>query len=171
MLRWLINRRIDATERELGASLDYLRHIHAVAPRAFFKFLKLLPLAAYRGKLPPDALHVAALVATRHEDCGACVQMAVNMATKEGVPQDVLRAAYAGAPDQLPSDLANVYRFAEAVVTQSGEQAELRERMRQQYGEEGLVELSLAIAVSKVFPTVKRGLGYATSCSLVKVDV
>ena len=42
MLRWLINRRIDKTERELGASLDYLRHIQRTAPRAFFKFLKLL---------------------------------------------------------------------------------------------------------------------------------
>lgn len=171
MLRWLINRRIDKTERELGASLDYLRHIQRTAPRAFFKFLKLLPLAGYRGKLPPAALHVAAIVATRLEDCGACVQMAVNMAVQEGVSRDVLRAACAGAPDELPPDLADVYRFAEAVVMQAADQAELRERIRQQYGEEELVELSLAISVSRVFPTVKRGLGYATSCALAPVEV
>ncbi len=32
-------------------------------------------------------------------------------------------------------------------------------------------ELSLAIASARVFPTVKRGLGFARSCSLVEIAV
>ena len=47
----------------------------------------------------------------------------------------------------------------------------MRERVRERYGEEGLVELALGIAAARVFPVVKRALGYATSCALVKVKI
>ena len=53
----------------------------------------------------------------------------------------------------LPADLAEAYRFAEAVVTQSGDEAGLRERIRQRHGEAGLVEMAMAIAVCRMFPT------------------
>jgi hypothetical protein len=39
---------------------------------------------------------------------------------------------------------------------------ELRERSRLLRGEETVVELSPALASARVFPTVKRGMGYAT---------
>ena len=38
-------------------------------------------------------------------------------------------------PDELPDDLADAYRFAEAVVTSSGEEGPSRERIRARYGE------------------------------------
>ena len=67
--------------------------------------------------------------------------------------------------------LADVYRFAEA-VTQRGENlGELRERARARYGDEGLIELALAIGFSTVFPVVKRALGYPVSCERVTVRV
>lgn len=44
-------------------------------------------------------------------------------------------------------------------------------RLRERYGEEGLVELALAIASARVFPVTKRALGYALSCSKVEVRV
>ena len=47
----------------------------------------------------------------------------------------------------------------------------LRETLRKRYGEHGLIELAYAIASSRIPPTVKRGLGYAKSCSLVAVEV
>ena len=64
-----------------------------------------------------------------------------------------------------------MYRFAEAVVTGSGDAERYRERLRKVFGEEAVVELALAIATARIFPTLKRGLGYAKSCSAVKVDV
>ena len=170
MLRRLINRRLDAAERALGGvSVEYLRHVARTSLPAFFKFGLFMPLAAHRRKLPSAAYHVARLVATRHEDCGTCVQIEVNLARKSGVPVETLRAALADRVAELPPDLADVYRFARAIAAAEDE-PDLRARLRTHYGEEAFVELALAIAAARVFPTTKRALGYATSCALVEVQ-
>jgi hypothetical protein len=83
----------------------------------------------------------------------------------------VIRAVLAARPDELPAELADVFHFAEEVVTASGDEGPYRERIRERYGEEGLVELALAIAVCRVFPVTKRALGYAKSCAAVSVQV
>jgi alkylhydroperoxidase family enzyme len=171
MLRWLIGKRLDAAEKEIGAPVDYLRHILRVSLAAFFKFIKVMPLAQYRRVLPAAPYRVARLVATRHEDCGTCVQIEVNLARKDGVSPHILEAVLAGNPEALPDDLAQTYRFAETVVARNGQDDELREHIRRRYGDAGLVELALAIAVCRIFPTTKRALGYAKSCSLVSVHV
>ena len=77
----------------------------------------------------------------------------------------------ASRPDDLPTDLANVYRFAEEVVKASVAEGAYREEVRRRYGEPGLVELAMAIAACRVFPVTKRGLGYAVSCAAVDVHV
>ncbi|HEV2881142.1 MAG TPA: hypothetical protein VGX24_07675 [Pyrinomonadaceae bacterium] len=172
MLRQLILRQLDAQECKLGGvSIDYLRHVARTSLPAFFKFALFTPLAAHRRALPADAYHVARIVATQHEDCGTCVQIEVNLARRDGVAPEVLRAAVKRRPEELPAALADVYRFAQAVVEADGAEGEWRERVREQYGEEALVEMALGIAAARVFPTTKRALGYATSCALVNVEV
>jgi alkylhydroperoxidase family enzyme len=172
MLRQLILKQLDAEERKLGGvSLDYMRHLARTSLPSFFKFALFTPLAKHRRTLPPDAYHVARLVATQHEDCGTCVQIEVNLARRAGVRAEVLRATVKQQPDELPAELADVYRFAQAVVEAKGAEGEWRERVRERYGAEALVEMALAIAAARVFPTTKRALGYATSCALVRVEV
>ncbi len=170
MLRWLINKRLDAAEKKLGASVDYMRHIAKVSLRAFFKFARFMPMAEYRKTLPVEPFHIARLVAVKHEDCGTCVQIEVNLAKHDGISTELLQIVLDGKVDALPKELANVYRFAQAVVTQQDD-IELREVIRQQYGEDGLVELALTIAASRVFPMTKRVLGYSLSCSKVHVNL
>lgn len=164
MIRWMILWRLNAAERLLGESLDYARHILRVSQRAFFKFARFLAVAGYRRALPPEVMHVAQLVATRDADCAACVQMAINMARRDGVPAATLRAVLDDRPEDLPQELDDAYHFARAVVTASGDEAPFRERIRARHGEEALVELALALAACRTFPVVKRALGYATSC-------
>ena len=171
MLRRFLLSRIAAAEKELGASLDYCRYMIRVSLRASFKFAKFLAVDEYRRVLPPGPCYVARIVAVRDEDCGTCVQIAVNQAKKAGVPATVVQAVLDGQPDRLPDELAEAYRFAEAVVTQSGEEDALRERIRSRHGDEGLVEMALAIASCRVFPITKRALGYAVSCSAMAVRV
>ena len=171
MLRKLILKQLDRQERALGESLDYARHIARTSLPAFFKFALFTPLARHRRKLPAAAYRVARIVATRDEDCGTCVQIEVNLARRDGVPAGVIRATLADRLDDLPPELADVHRFASAVVGASGAEGEMRERLRARYGEEGLVDLALGIAAARVFPVTKRALGYATSCRLVKVEV
>jgi alkylhydroperoxidase family enzyme len=171
MLRRFILGRIAAAEKDLGVPLEYCRYIVRVSLRAFFKFAKFLAVDEYRRVLPPAPFHVARIVAVRDADCGSCVQIAVNQAKKAGLPAETLRAVLDGKLDDLPEEVRDAYRFAEAVVTANGEEDALRERIRLRYGDEGLIEMALAIAACRVFPMVKRTLGYAVSCSAVAVRV
>ena len=166
MLRRTILRKLSAEERRLGESLDYVRHIVNTSLPAFFRFAKIFPIAAYRKRLPTPAKHVAQIVAARDEDCGTCVQIAINMAKAEGVPTEILRSVVECQPAELSLDLQRVYRFTEAVVRAEEDPAELRAELTQSYGPAAVVELGLAIASSRFFPIMKRSLGYATSCSV-----
>ncbi len=168
MLRRIVLSRLDAEEKKLGERVDYVRHIVRVSLSAFFRFLKGVSFGSYRKKLAADAWAVARIVAVRDEDCGPCLQTVVNLARQEGVPVEVLRAALDRQPGQLPADLADVYHFTEEVVQATYQEAELRERIRKRYGEEALVELALAIAGCRIYPVVKRVLGYAMSCQKVQ---
>jgi alkylhydroperoxidase family enzyme len=171
MFGLIVRRKIRSTEKRLGVSMDYLRHVYDHAPDAFWKFTKFMPAAQHRQKLPPAPYHVARLVATRHEDCGPCVQIVVNLAKEDGIEPAILSAALAGKVEELPESLQDVYHFTEAVVNASGDDEEYRDRLRKVFGEEAVVELALAIATCRVFPTLKRALGFAQSCSAVKVEV
>jgi hypothetical protein len=171
VLRRLILSRIAAAEKDLGVPLEYCRYILRVSLRAFFKFAKFLAVDEYRRVLPPGPCYVARIVAVRDEDCGTCVQIAVNQARKSGVPAEHLQSVLDGSLDRLPQELAESYRFAEAVVTRNGQEDLWRERIRLRYGDEGLIEMALAIASCRVFPVTKRALGYAVSCSAVAVRV
>ena len=172
MLSFLLRRRVAAAERTMDVPLDYMHHLVEVAPVAALKFSLVTPMAYHRKALPVTAFHVAHLAASRAEDCGTCVQIAVNQARREGVPSSMIQAVLDGRPDDLPPMLADVYHFARAVLAGADAADELytlRERVRAHYGEEALAELALKLATARVFPAVKRTLGYADRCLRVEV--
>jgi len=171
MLRHMLLRRLDTEERALGVSVDYLRHILRYSLPAFLKFSLFLPLARHRRALPPAPYHIARLVATQEADCGTCVQAEVNLARRAGIGTAVLEAVIQHRVEDLEPDMADIYRFTRAVVAATGDAETLRPQLRERYGEAGMVDLALGIAAARVYPTTKRALGYATSCTLVKVQV
>jgi alkylhydroperoxidase family enzyme len=171
VIRAIVERKLAAAERELGESMDYMRHILRTSVRAFLRFAKIFPIANYRRRLPEDAYHVARIVAARGEDCGTCVQIEVNLARKSKVPPAQIQAVIDRSPEALPERLQLIYRFVEAVVENSGADADLREQIVATYGQEGLVELSLAVGASRFLPIVKKTLGYGTACARVQIRV
>ena len=166
MLKSLILRRLDGLERKLGSSVDYLRYMVRVSTRGFFRFSKIDSMAE-RHFLPSDAYYVARIVASRDAGCGSCVEGEVSSARAEGVNADVLAATVSRNVVDLPERLVDVYLFTESVLRMTGDEEHLREKLRTWYREEGVVELALAIAASRVFPVVKRTLGFARSCRFV----
>ncbi len=170
MLRFLLRRGLDAQEKAVGESVDYLRHVVDVSPAALLRFASIMPFANSRKVLPENAWFVAQVVASQHEDCGTCLQITVNLARQGGVNQALLRAALDGDCDGMSGEMADVYRFTKSVLA-AGDDEELRETLRARYGERGLIELAYAIAASRIPPTVKRALGYAKSCSVVPVKL
>src|ERR1044071_5726426 len=171
MLRSLIARGIDAQERRVGVPLRYARDILRTSITAFIKYSLVMPMSTHRQRLSATELFTARLAATQREDCGTCVQIVVNLAGQAGVPPDPIRAVLSGCVDGLPEGLQDIYRFTLLVSGVDGDETALRERVRRRYGDAGLVELALAIASARVFPTTKRVLGYAVSCSNVEIDV
>ena len=170
MLRQIILWRLNSAERDLGVSVDYLRDLVRVSVRAFLAFAKIMPMAQYRRVVPADALNVARLCGSRSADCGSCVQIAINTALKEGLPSEVIRTVLERKPDDLPSDLAEVYRFSEAVLAHDDDAATpFRESLVARYGQEGIAEVGLALASNLVFPTMKRTLGHSKSCARVEL--
>ena len=164
LLRWFMERRLTSMEEELGTSLSYLKNMSRISMAHCRKFMKVMPLARFRTTLAPDAYHLARIVTARLEGCGACLHMEVHLAKQAGVDAPDIQAAIEGNPCALSPDLAEVYFFAEAVITRNGTEDEFREAILRRHDEIGLIEISLAIAVCQMFPTVKRALGYVVPC-------
>lgn len=174
MTRFVLNKVIDAAERLFGESLDYLRFILRASVGAFFAFARLTGVSRYRHMLPVAPFHTVRVAAARFEDCGPCVQTTVNLARKDGLAPAVLRAIVDGRPEDLPEDLADVFRFVEKVLARTHDEGELREKIRARYGRDGdavLTEIALVLSSARAFPVTKRVLGYATSCANVRIDV
>ena len=106
----------------------------------------------------------------QHEDCGPCLQIAVNQALAAGVRADVISAAIAGGT-ALTDDQKLYLDFGRAVAANVPEAEELRLRLADRLPPAAMVDLAIVIASARVFPTLKRGLGRAQSCSLVQVKV
>jgi hypothetical protein len=137
----------------------------------FAKFLLVLPLAAHGCKANRALAHAARIVATQHEDCGPCVQIAVNAALDDGIDPQAIRGVLDRDHQRLPPPVSLAVRFAEGVLARDGSEDVTRRQIEEQLGPRFLTELALAIASARVFPTVKRGLGFARSCSLVSIAV
>jgi len=162
---------IDAFEKQMNYDASYMRAILAASSEAMEKFFGFMSLAHHRTAAPVETVAVARIVAARSEDCGPCLQITVDFAQVDGVSPDLIQLVLDRRVAELPPLLATVYQFAEAVCAINPEAETYRTQLEQELGHEAMVDLALAIATTRVFPTVKRGLGFATSCSKVAVKV
>ena len=169
MLRWFIKKRLDAEEKKLGESLDYLRYITDKDSPAMLRLASIGPFANSRKTLPCDAWYAAQLIALQHEDCGTCLQIGVNLARKDGVDVQTIESVLDGNWSELPPGLNTICQFTLQTVTDKTANDEMRARIVQQYGERGLIELAFAVAAAAVPPTIKRVLGYSKSCSAISI--
>jgi alkylhydroperoxidase family enzyme len=171
LIRAVLERRLNRDERQLGESLDWMRHILRLSLSGFRKVVRFTPMADHRAAAPRDVWHVARIAAIRHEDCGPCLQIIVNEALHDGVSPTIVRAVLGNDAGALGPRLDLARRFAMAVAAHADEAEGLRQQLVVDVGEEALVDLALTIAGVRVYPTIKRALGYATSCRLVEIQV
>lgn len=160
--------------KEFSARYDYdvsyLTHMLDVSPPAFMKFTGVMKLAQHRGAAPSDAMFAAALVGALEEDCGPCVQLNVDMALEAGMSSKSIEAVLTRNQAAMNADTRLGFLFADTLVRRAPEEDEARDAVREEWGEAGVVDLTLAVQISRVFPMVKAGLGYAKTCRRVQVD-
>jgi len=161
---------IDDFEAHYKYDSTYMRELLEHSPEGYDKFYNFMPLASHRDKLDLDTYWVAKLAAMQVEDCGDCLQLNVRMAIECGVSRQIIAASIAGG-NELSEKLKDVYDFATGISSNSQVDEGLEDRVGAQLDKEALLELALCIATAKVFPTIKRTLGYAKSCNLIEIEV
>jgi alkylhydroperoxidase family enzyme len=170
MRSWIARSMLRAMSKRYGYDTNYLEVMLKESPSAFFKFASLRKAAGHREVVPIEASFAAKLVGALTEDCGPCTQLCVDMALEAGMPRDQIEAVLRRDPRAMNSYTVLAFRFADAVVQRSPGDDEYRDAVRVQWGEKGVIDLTLALQIGRMFPMVKAGLGYAKECRRVKVS-
>lgn len=149
---------------------QYLEQIAAAPGHAFEKFAHFLPASLHRHAAPAHLCHAARLGANMVEDCGPCALTSAEWALFDNVPRETVNRWLKGDPD-LPEDEALALQFGRAIGSQSIDAFDLGDRIEAQYGGAVRFELTMAAAMVRVFPAMKRGLGLTKACSLTPLEV
>jgi hypothetical protein len=167
MFGFLVRRGLALAAKRSNVDLRHMIALQAASPAAFRKFGKLAMLSRHRELVPVDAYYAAMLVGNVAEDCGPCTQLVVNMASKAGVDDAQIEAVLRRDPDALAPDAALGFRFAHAIVFRTADQEEARQAVRDQWGDKGIIDLTFACQINRLYPMIKAGLGFASECRQV----
>lgn len=150
---------------------SYMEEMIEVSPESYEIFENFLPMAGFSNKAPVDVINVARITAIINEDCGTCAQLYVDLAIQAGLDKEIAKEIVYNQGKNLPTNLKDLYDFTLAVSNGETIDVAVYEKMNTLYSREILAEISLAIAATKVFPTIKRVLNYVQSCSIIKIKV
>jgi hypothetical protein len=153
-----------------GYDTSYLEMMLRESPVAFFKFAPVMKASRHREVVPAEASFAAKIVGAKAEDCGPCTQLVVDMAIEAGMPKDQIEAVLRRDLHAMNGNTLLAFRFADAVVRRCPDDGEYREAVRAQWGDKGVIDLTLALQIGRLFPMIKAGLGYARECRRVSVD-
>lgn len=168
MLRAILHRTIRRMERRFDYDAAYMHDLIANSPAAMVKLGLVQGINQHCQGVPRPAWHAARIVAARHEDCGPCTQLVVDMALADGMEPGQVRAVIARDFTAMTTDVALGVRLAEAVAADTATEA-VRGEILARFGAPGLTSLALGIASARIFPTLKRALGHAQRCERLNV--
>lgn len=164
MINWLFNRVIDKSERDTGYPADYLRDILATSKTGFFK-LSLAFMAGHRKHVAPELHQLAQLGATRQEACGPCLEISKRFAVATGVPETTVHQLLAN-PDMVEAIPRAAYFLGRHVAGGEPLSADMEGTLNSAIGRHGVAELTVSAALVRLYPALKRGLGYADMCAI-----
>lgn len=169
MFGFLTRRLLARAAERSQVDMRYLLALHAASPAAFGKFAKLARLARHREVVPLEAYYAAMLVGNVAEDCGPCTQIVVDIARNAGVDEARIEAVLRSDHDAMGADAALAFRFARAVISRSSDADEARAAIRDRWGEKGIIDLTFAVQLNRLYPMIKAGLGFGAECRQVLV--
>ncbi|NVO58363.1 hypothetical protein HW561_21500 [Rhodobacteraceae bacterium B1Z28] len=170
MIRTLLKMGFQRFGSRYNYDTGYMRHIADTSASAGLR-LSMLPFySQFRG--PNDAQNVwagAMLGSTLDGDCGPCVQLIVDMALEAGVPRDKLTLCLQGEA-MAAGDVGLGFRFAQAAIANDPELDGLRKEIESRFGTAAVMAVSFAASSGRIYPVLKRGLGFGQTCSRVNVE-
>lgn len=169
MMRYLTHRMLDAAARRYRMDVEYMHAMLDASPAAFRKFGRVASLSGHRETVPGAASHAARLVGVVAEDCGPCIQLVADMACDAGMGADQIVAVLSGDLGAMSHEVILAYAFANALVRRDSDLDERREQVRGRWGDRGVIDLTFAAQMTRIYPMVKAGLGYAKACAAIRV--
>ncbi len=170
MLKGYLHRTVSRLERSYGYDAGYLHEVINASLRAVFKFGLFQTMSSHREEVSKDAWYAAKIAATLSEDCGPCTQLVIDMALRDGMSPRVLTALLRGDLEMAGADAELGFRYGVAVAQNTDAAPALSEQAEKRFGKRGLISLAYSVAASRVYPTIKRGLGHGVTCTKVKVS-
>lgn len=170
MRSWIARRALRSYAKRYGYDVSYLMMMLDYSPAAFFKFASAMKASAHCEVVPADARFAAKIVGALAEDCGPCTQLVVDMALEAGMQKDQIEAVLRRDPRAMNDATMLGFKFADAVTRRSDNDEEFRDAVRAQWGQKGVIDLTMALQLGRMFPMVKAALGYAKECRRVFVD-
>ena len=170
MIKAFLHRSVAKLERGFGYDATYLHEVIDVSTPAFVKFGLFQIMSNHRDGAPADAYCAARIAATLSEDCGPCAQLTVDMALQAGVNPQSIAALLRGDLEQAGKDAELGFRYGIAVSQNTPAAVALAEEVETRYGKRALVSMAYAVACSRVYPALKRGLGHGAACSKISVS-
>ena len=169
MRKFFARRMLRAFSKRYHYDTSYMEMMLKESPAAFFKFAPVLKAAAHREVVPPEARFAVGIRGAMAEDCGPFAQLTVDMALEAGMARDQVEAVVRGDVGKMRPAVALGFQFADAVVNRSFEADRFRDAVRARWGEKGVIDLSMALQMGRLFPMMKTALGYARECRRVAV--
>ena len=159
--------------RKFATRYDYdARYMSYVADTSTSAGLRLSLLSLYSqysgGPKARNAAAGAALASTLDGDCGPCVQLVIDMAIEANVPADDLACCLKGCAEDA-GDVGLGFRFSQAAISGGSDLDALRAEIEENFGRKALIAASFAASSGRVYPVLKRGLGFGQTCLDVKV--
>jgi hypothetical protein len=170
VIKGFLHRSVAKLERSFGYDATYLHEVIDISPSAFFKFGLFQIMSNHRDGAPREAYCAARIAATLSEDCGPCAQLTVDMALEAGVDPKRVAALLRGDLDQAGPEAELGFRYGIAVAQNTADAPALSAEVERRYGKRALVSMAFAVACTRVYPALKRGLGHGVACSKIEVS-
>jgi hypothetical protein len=164
-----MKRRMRAFATPFGYDAEYLMQMIDADTDAGFALAGLSKATGYKADAPKAAWYAAKIVAAMSEDCGACTQLAVDMASRAGVAPEDLRAVVSGNLAKMSTEALIGYRFAKAVLVQGPDIDALRDEIVQRWGRKALGAIALCTVAGRTFPRLRFALGHGESCQTIEI--
>ena len=154
---------IDAFEQHYSYNTTYMREMLEGSLDAYLAFSQSSALSGFRESLSKPEHWLCKLTAMKAEDCGECLQLTIDMALEDGIEPRLAEAIFKNG-EGLTDEEYDLYAFTLSVTSRGDTFPLQTQRVHAKYTQQQVLEMGLAIASVKLYPTVKRALGYAKSC-------
>ncbi len=169
MLKKIVKWSISNFEKKTRYNATYMKVMAESSLSLARQFSKFIKLNGYKKHTPDDIMQIAKITALKTEDCGTCLQLNIDYALKSGMARKHIINTIQ-SPEKLPASLKLIYDFSYKTSTNAPDLENYRSQVEKEYGIDILIELAMAIATSRVYPAIKRAMGYSTSCSVMQFN-